>query len=105
MYETDLKGKKSAKEIAELHHIACHRAAKARIADACVAAARMHASGTGVERDDNWVNELYNRGCQLKHAASCRLSCEHNCRKGQPFACEALKKNKIPLGATNCYQP
>ncbi len=104
LYIKELSGMKSDKEIADLYHNACHRAEEDREGDACIAAAKMHQAGRGVEKDDNWVNELYNRGCQLKHRQSCRLSCDRNCRLGQPFACEMLKKNRIPLGATNCYK-
>jgi len=104
LYDNELAGKKSDKDIAEFYHIACHRADKDRVGKACIAAAKMHQTGRGVEKDDNWVNELYNLGCRIKHKESCRLSCERNCRLGQPFACKALKANKIPLGVTNCYQ-
>jgi len=104
LYDNELAGKKPNKKIAELYHIACHRADKDRVGDACIAAAKMHETGRGVEKDDNWVNELYNMGCRIKHKQSCRLSCDRNCKLGQPFACKALKANKIPLGVTNCYQ-
>lgn len=60
--------------------------------------------GEGVDKDQGWVNELYNFGCRIKHMESCRLACELNCKQGQPFACAAIKKNKIPLGVTNCYK-
>jgi len=105
LYESDLKGKKSAKDVADLYHIACHRVdTKLRVGKACIAAATKHLNGDGVDKDQKWVNELYNRGCQIKHKLSCRLSCELNCKKGQPCACAAIDKNRIPIGVTNCYK-
>lgn len=108
LYETDLSGSKTEEEITDLYHVACHRADSQRNGDACVAAANRHIEGKGAEMDAkknaNWINELYSRGCQIKHRESCRLSCELHCRGGYPDACEAVKSNNIPIGTTNCYR-
>ncbi len=105
LYESDLAGTKSAEEIAELYHVACHRADSDRVGEACVAAAEKHLRGEGVDKDENWVAELYSRGCQLKHKESCRRSCAWHCDRGQPHACAAVAKQQIPVGVANCFRP
>ena len=105
LYEQDLTGLKSAKEVTDLYHVACHDAESKRSGDACVAAAARQLKGQGARPEPNWVSELYSRGCQLKHERSCRLACELHCKGGQPHACAALKANKPPLGVANCFKP
>lgn len=105
LYETELPGRKNADEITDLYHVACHRADSKRSGDACVSAARRQLKGEGAKDGPHWVSELYSRGCQIKHKESCRLSCDLHCKGGQPHACKALKTNKIPLGAANCFKP
>ncbi len=105
LYETELAGKKSEEENSELYRIACDRADSKRVGAACVAAAECHLQGKGVKKDRNAAIHLYNRGCMLKHRESCRLSCEWNCKEGQPHACAAIKAGKYPLGVSNCFKP
>jgi len=105
LYDSGLAGGKSAEEITELYHVACDRAKEERSARACIAAAKRHLAGKGTKKDPNWVSQLYNRGCMMRDRESCRLSCEWNCKKGQPHACAAIKSGRIPLGVSNCFKP
>jgi len=104
LYATDLPGLKSDQEITDMLHVACERAASERSGAACVAAAERHANGKGASPDQNMIANLYSRGCQLKDAKACRLSCEFHCNRGQPHACTAIKSGKIPLGVANCFK-
>lgn len=104
LYETELAGKKSEEEIYNLHRVACDRAESERVGKACIAAADRHLQGKGAKKDPNSVIHLYNRGCVLKDREACRLSCEWNCKGGQPHACSAIKTGRIPLGVSNCIK-
>jgi TPR repeat protein len=105
LYETELAGKKSGEVIYKLYRVACDQAKTERAGRACVAAAERHLQGKGAKKDPNAVIHLYNRGCMLKDLESCRLSCEWNCKGGQPYACKAIKTGRIPLGVSNCFKP
>lgn len=105
LYDTGLAGGKSAEQITELYHVACDRARTGRSARACIAAAERHLEGKGAKKDPNWVGQLYNRGCMMRDRESCRRSCEWACKRGQPFACAAVKSGRIPIGASNCFKP
>ncbi|MHB8880934.1 MAG: tetratricopeptide repeat protein [Thermodesulfovibrionales bacterium] len=104
LYDTELKDKKSEEEIYDLYRVACDRAESERMGRACVAAAERHLRGKGAKKDPNAVIHLYNAGCKLKDREACRLSCEWNCKEGQPHACKAVKTGNIPLGVTNCIK-
>jgi len=105
LYDKDLPGRKTDKEITGLMQLACDRAPKERSGAACVAAAARYETGKGATPDRNMVANLYSRGCQLKYTEACRLSCELHCKGGQPHACAAVKSGKYPVGVANCYKP
>jgi TPR repeat protein len=104
LYDTEMAGKKSEEEIYDLYRVACDRAESERVGKACIAAADRHLQGKGAKKDPNSVIHLYNRGCVLKDREACRLSCEWNCKGGQPHACSAIKTGRIPLGVSNCIK-